>query len=98
MVVMMAGEKPKEKHAMKYGFVLPLSGIEGALEQLVEYAHIAEEEGWGGAFLEDYIIFWGALRSLAHAGRLGAAHEAGESGDNGDTLPFLSGVGYFPPI
>ena len=22
---MMAGEKPKEKHAMKYGFVLPLS-------------------------------------------------------------------------
>jgi hypothetical protein len=45
MVVMMAGEKPKEKHAMKYGFVLPLSGIERAIEQLVEYAHIAKEEG-----------------------------------------------------
>ena len=55
---MMAGEKPKEKHALKYGCVLPMSGIERALEQLVEYAHIAEEEGWGGAFLEDYIIFW----------------------------------------
>ena len=53
---MMAGEKPKEKHAMKYGCVLPLSGIEGALEQLVEYAHIAEEEGREGVFLEDYII------------------------------------------
>ena len=30
---------------MKYGFVLPLSDIECAIEQLVEYAHIAEEEG-----------------------------------------------------
>jgi hypothetical protein len=27
MVVMMAGEKPKEKRAMKDGCVLPLSGI-----------------------------------------------------------------------
>lgn len=45
---------------MKYGLVLPLSGIEGDLERLVEYAHIAEEEGWDGVFLEDYIIYWGA--------------------------------------
>ncbi len=45
---------------MKYGLVLPLSGIEGDIEQLVEYAHIAEEEGWEGVFLEDYIIYWGA--------------------------------------
>jgi len=45
---MMAGEKPKEKHAMKYGCVLPLSGIERAFEQLVEYAHIAKEEGREG--------------------------------------------------
>src|SRR2546428_3823964 len=52
--------KPKEKHAMKYGLVLPLSGIEGDVEQLVEYAHIAEEEGWEGVFLEDYVIYWGA--------------------------------------
>lgn len=57
---MMAGEKPKEKHTMKYGFVLPLSGIEGAIEQLVEYAYIAKEEGWEWVFLEDYIIYWGA--------------------------------------
>ena len=53
-------KEPKEKHAMKYGLVLPLSGIEGDVEQLVEYAHIAEEEGWEGVFLEDYIIYWGA--------------------------------------
>ena len=53
-------KEPKEKHAMKYGLVLPLSGIEGDIEQLVEYAHIAEEEGWEGVFLEDYIIYWGA--------------------------------------
>ena len=55
---MMAGEKPKEKHAMKYGLVLPLLGIERALEQLVEYAHIAEEEGREGVFLVEYIISW----------------------------------------
>jgi alkanesulfonate monooxygenase SsuD/methylene tetrahydromethanopterin reductase-like flavin-dependent oxidoreductase (luciferase family) len=45
---------------MKYGLVLPLSGIDGSVEKLVEYAHIAEEEGWEGVFLEDYIIYWGA--------------------------------------
>ena len=56
---MMAGEKPKEKHAMKYGCVLPLSGIERAFEQLVEYAHIAKEEGREGVSLEDSIIYWG---------------------------------------
>ena len=31
---------------MQYGLVLPLSGIDGEIERLVEYAHIAEEEGW----------------------------------------------------
>jgi len=45
---------------MKYGLVLPLSGIDGEIERLVEYAHIAEEEGWEGVFLEDYIVYWGA--------------------------------------
>ena len=30
---------------MKYGVVLPLSGIDGKIEKLVEYAHIAEEAG-----------------------------------------------------
>lgn len=44
---------------MKYGLVLPLSGIDGDIEKLVEYAYIAEEEGWEGVFLEDYIVYWG---------------------------------------
>jgi alkanesulfonate monooxygenase SsuD/methylene tetrahydromethanopterin reductase-like flavin-dependent oxidoreductase (luciferase family) len=45
---------------MQYGLVLPLSGIGGELDRLVAYAHIAEEEGWDGVFLEDYLIYWGA--------------------------------------
>jgi len=45
---------------MQYGLVLPLSGIDGEIERLVEYAHIAEEEGWEGVFLEDYIVYWDA--------------------------------------
>src|SRR5436305_14728368 len=45
---------------MKYGLVLPLSGIDGDVSRLDEYAHIAEEEGWQGVFLEDYIVYWGA--------------------------------------
>jgi alkanesulfonate monooxygenase SsuD/methylene tetrahydromethanopterin reductase-like flavin-dependent oxidoreductase (luciferase family) len=45
---------------MKYGVTLPLSGIDGNVGRLVEFAHIAEEEGWEGVFLEDYILYWGA--------------------------------------
>ncbi len=41
---------------MKYGVTLPLSGIDGDVQRLVEFAHIAEEEGWEGVFLEDYIV------------------------------------------
>ncbi|GHO87402.1 LLM class flavin-dependent oxidoreductase [Dictyobacter formicarum] len=44
---------------MKYGVTLPLSGIDGDLERLVEYARIAEEAGWDGVFLEDYMVYWG---------------------------------------
>jgi alkanesulfonate monooxygenase SsuD/methylene tetrahydromethanopterin reductase-like flavin-dependent oxidoreductase (luciferase family) len=60
---------------MKYGILLPLSGIDGSLERLVEYAHIAEEEGWDGVFLEDYSVYgvrggvtydpWLALTAIA---------------------------------
>lgn len=45
---------------MKYGLVLPLSGIDGDIDRLVEYARVAEEEGWEGVFLEDYFVYWGA--------------------------------------
>jgi alkanesulfonate monooxygenase SsuD/methylene tetrahydromethanopterin reductase-like flavin-dependent oxidoreductase (luciferase family) len=45
---------------MQYGVTLPLSGFDGDVQQLIEAAHIAEEEGWDGVFLEDYIVYWGA--------------------------------------
>lgn len=43
---------------MKYGIVLPLSGIEGDIDRLVEYAQLAEEAGWDGIFLEEYFTYW----------------------------------------
>ena len=48
---------------MHYGLTLPLSGIDGDVGQLIEFAHIAEEEGWEGVFLEDYIVYWGSRNS-----------------------------------
>ena len=48
---------------MKYGLVLPLSGIDGNIEKLVEFAYIAEQEGWEGLFLEDYIMYWGQMNT-----------------------------------
>ncbi len=45
---------------MKYGLVLPLSGINGDIQRLIEFARIAEEQGWEGVFLEDYITYWGS--------------------------------------
>jgi len=44
---------------MKYGVVLPLSGIDGDIERLIEYAQLAEECGWDGVFLEEYFTYWG---------------------------------------
>ena len=44
---------------MKYGVVLPLSGIDGSVEKLLAYGQMAEEAGWDGVFLEDYIVYWG---------------------------------------
>src|SRR5437764_14739085 len=43
---------------MYYGLTLPLSGIDGDVGRLIEFAHIAEQEGWEGVFLEDYIVYW----------------------------------------
>ncbi len=45
---------------MQYGVTLPLSGFDGDVQRLIEAAYIAEEEGWDGIFLEDYIVYWGA--------------------------------------
>src|SRR5579884_94813 len=45
---------------MQYGIVLPISGIDGDVQRLIEFAHVAEESGWDGVFLEDYIVYWGS--------------------------------------
>lgn len=44
---------------MRYGLTLPNGGIAGDARTLGELAHIAEESGWDGVFLEDYIVWQG---------------------------------------
>lgn len=43
---------------MRYGLTLPITGLDGSLSQLVDLAQLAEDAGWDGVFLEDYIIYW----------------------------------------
>ncbi|WP_297157759.1 LLM class flavin-dependent oxidoreductase, partial [Thermogemmatispora sp.] len=47
---------------MQYGLVLPLSGINGSIERLIEYGSAAEAAGWDGVFLEDYLVYWAGER------------------------------------
>jgi alkanesulfonate monooxygenase SsuD/methylene tetrahydromethanopterin reductase-like flavin-dependent oxidoreductase (luciferase family) len=44
---------------MRYGLTLPNGGIAGDARTLGELAHIAEDSGWDGVFLEDYIVWQG---------------------------------------
>ncbi len=48
---MMAGEKPQEKRAMKYGCVLPLSGI-----ALVHQYQPTTSTESGGLFKQVYVV------------------------------------------
>ncbi len=43
---------------MRYGLTLPITGVDGDVRRLVDYARLAEDAGWDGVFLEDYILFW----------------------------------------
>jgi len=43
---------------MRYGLELPNANVEGNPYALAELAHIAEEAGWDGIFLEDYIVYY----------------------------------------
>ncbi len=45
---------------MQYGLELPNGGTCGQPHLLVEMAALAEEMGWDGVFLEDYIVHWSA--------------------------------------
>ncbi len=47
---------------MRYGIALPITGVDGDVRKLVEVACLAEEAGWDGVFLEDYIIYYGERR------------------------------------
>jgi alkanesulfonate monooxygenase SsuD/methylene tetrahydromethanopterin reductase-like flavin-dependent oxidoreductase (luciferase family) len=44
---------------MKYGLNLPNGGACGDPRTLADLAHLAEEAGWDGVFLEDYIVWQG---------------------------------------
>jgi alkanesulfonate monooxygenase SsuD/methylene tetrahydromethanopterin reductase-like flavin-dependent oxidoreductase (luciferase family) len=44
---------------MKYGLYLPTGGECGDPRFLVELAGLAEEAGWDGVFIEDYIVYQG---------------------------------------
>jgi alkanesulfonate monooxygenase SsuD/methylene tetrahydromethanopterin reductase-like flavin-dependent oxidoreductase (luciferase family) len=43
---------------MRYGLTLPITGVDGSVAQLVDLAQAAEDAGWDGVFLEDYIVYW----------------------------------------
>jgi alkanesulfonate monooxygenase SsuD/methylene tetrahydromethanopterin reductase-like flavin-dependent oxidoreductase (luciferase family) len=43
---------------MRYGLELPNGGVCGDARILADLAHRAEEAGWDGIFLEDYITHW----------------------------------------
>ena len=43
---------------MKYAIAISNAGETGHPRQVAELAHIAEESGWDGVFLEDYITHW----------------------------------------
>src|SRR5438045_2005734 len=45
---------------MRYGLELPNMCLNGDARALVELACLAEEAGWDGVFLEDYIVHWSA--------------------------------------
>ena len=44
---------------MQYGLAISSAGVCGDARTLGELAHLAEESGWDGVFLEDYIVWQG---------------------------------------
>jgi alkanesulfonate monooxygenase SsuD/methylene tetrahydromethanopterin reductase-like flavin-dependent oxidoreductase (luciferase family) len=43
---------------MNYGVLLPVSGVGGDIHKVIECARLAEESGWDGVFIEDYIVYF----------------------------------------
>jgi alkanesulfonate monooxygenase SsuD/methylene tetrahydromethanopterin reductase-like flavin-dependent oxidoreductase (luciferase family) len=48
-----------EETMMRYGICLPNGGVCGDPRTLADLAALAEEAGWDGIFLEDYIVWQG---------------------------------------
>src|SRR6266567_3992586 len=46
----------EEEVAMQYGLSLPNGGVCGDARVLAELGCLAEEAGWDGVFVEDYIV------------------------------------------
>ncbi len=45
---------------MKFGVTLPITGVDGDVRKLAEYAALAEKCGWDAVWVEDYIVsFYG---------------------------------------
>jgi alkanesulfonate monooxygenase SsuD/methylene tetrahydromethanopterin reductase-like flavin-dependent oxidoreductase (luciferase family) len=48
---------------MRFGITIPISGVNGDLDKAIEYACLAEKAGWDGAFIEDYIVYYGQAKT-----------------------------------
>jgi hypothetical protein len=44
---------------MQYALTISSAGSSGDARSVAEFARIAEESGWDGLFLEDYVMHWG---------------------------------------
>jgi alkanesulfonate monooxygenase SsuD/methylene tetrahydromethanopterin reductase-like flavin-dependent oxidoreductase (luciferase family) len=44
---------------MNYGVLVPITGVNGDVHKVIECARLAEEAGWDGVFIEDYILYFG---------------------------------------
>lgn len=51
---------------MQYMLNLALSGIDGDIHRLIEFAVLAEAAGWDGLSLEDYIVYPAHPRRVTH--------------------------------
>ena len=84
---------------MRYGLSLPNGGVCGDARVLAELGILAEEAGWDGVFVEDYIVHqsdgavptcdpWIALAAMAVGTQ---ACTSGHIGDAAEQTPTLEG-------
>ena len=59
MKAVVSGSEDQQGVTMHYGIALPNGGVCGDPHTLASLATLAEETGWDGIFLEDYIVWQG---------------------------------------